>query len=335
MPTNSANSAKATDDSGTNQRIQGTDTFYVIDYIGIPFDRCSEITYSKVVCTVCPEKSDPDCTRITIGGNCICYPGDVGTKTPPLELMKLMINSVLSRRNAKCCTFNISNFYLGTPLDRPEYVRICIGDIPQEFIDEYDLTHHVRDGWVYFQIINGVYGLPQSGILASKLLETRLNAAGYYQLDAKPGLWCHKWRPVMFTLIVGDFGVEYVGLSHAHHLHDVLQTPYEITQNWKGDLYAGINLTWNYSTSSCRLTMKEYIASLLFKYNHPHPKKHQLSPFKATPIFYGAKTQFSPDPDVSPLLSAEGIKHQTHPRHCRRPPLLCPRRRQQTSPCAQ
>eukprot|EP00804_Cyclotella_cryptica_P022730 CCRYP_012518-RA/>CCRYP_012518-RA protein AED:0.44 eAED:0.44 QI:0/0/0/1/0/0/2/0/115 len=115
-----------------------------------------------------------------------------------------MINSVLSRRNAKFCTLDISNFYLGTPLDRPQNT-ICINDIPQEFIDEYDLTHHVRDGWVYFQIVKGVYGLPQSGLLANKLLETRLNTVGYYQLDATPGLSCHKWRPVMFTLIVDDF----------------------------------------------------------------------------------------------------------------------------------
>eukprot|EP00804_Cyclotella_cryptica_P000722 CCRYP_001010-RA/>CCRYP_001010-RA protein AED:0.32 eAED:0.24 QI:0/0/0/1/0.5/0.66/3/0/551 len=163
-----------TDDSCTNQHVQGTNTFYVIDYDDIPFDRRSEITYSKVVCKVHPEKSDPDRTRITIGGNRICYPGD-------------------------------------------------------EFIDEYDLTHHVRDGWVYFQIVKGVYGLPQSGILANKLLETRLNAAGYNQLDATPGHWRHKWQPVMFTLIVNDFGVEYVGLSHAHHLRDILQTHYKIT----------------------------------------------------------------------------------------------------------
>eukprot|EP00804_Cyclotella_cryptica_P021059 CCRYP_019390-RA/>CCRYP_019390-RA protein AED:0.52 eAED:0.46 QI:0/-1/0/1/-1/1/1/0/174 len=43
-------------------------------------------------------------------------------------------------------------------------------------------------------------------------------------------------------------------------------------------------------------------------YNHPLPKKHQLSPFKATPIIYGAKTQFIPDPDDSPPLSAADVK---------------------------
>eukprot|EP00804_Cyclotella_cryptica_P020384 CCRYP_012603-RA/>CCRYP_012603-RA protein AED:0.34 eAED:0.42 QI:0/0/0/1/0/0/2/0/173 len=36
--------------------------------------------------------------------------------------------------------------------------------------------------------------------------------------------------------------------------------------------------------------MEEYVATLLFKYNHPLPKKCQLSPFKANPIVYGAKT---------------------------------------------
>eukprot|EP00804_Cyclotella_cryptica_P025804 CCRYP_002689-RA/>CCRYP_002689-RA protein AED:0.52 eAED:0.52 QI:0/0/0/1/1/1/2/0/298 len=161
-----------TNDSGTNQHVQGTETFYVIDYDDIPFNRCKKITYSKVVCDVCPEKSDPDRICITIGGNRISYPGDVDTKTAPLELVKLMINSGLSHNNTKLCRFNISNFCLSTPLGCPEYIRIRIDDVPQEFISEYNLTHHVRDGWVYFQIIKGVYGLPQSDILANKLLET-------------------------------------------------------------------------------------------------------------------------------------------------------------------
>ncbi len=50
-----------------------------------------------VVCEVHPEKDDPDRTRITIGGNHICYLGDVGTNTASLELVKLLLNSVLSQ----------------------------------------------------------------------------------------------------------------------------------------------------------------------------------------------------------------------------------------------
>eukprot|EP00804_Cyclotella_cryptica_P020382 CCRYP_012604-RA/>CCRYP_012604-RA protein AED:0.40 eAED:0.40 QI:0/-1/0/1/-1/0/1/0/104 len=104
-----------------------------------------------------------------------------------------MINSVLSWKNSKFCTFDISNFYLGTSLDHPECIRIRINDIPQELISKYNLTHRVRNGWVYFQIVKGIKGLPQSSILANKLLEAHLNKASYYQLDATPGLWHHKW----------------------------------------------------------------------------------------------------------------------------------------------
>jgi hypothetical protein len=104
-----------------------------------------------------------------------------------------MINSILSCKHAKFCTFDISNFYLSTPLDRPDYVQIRFNNIPQEFIFEYNLTHHTLEGWVYLKIVKGIYGLLQSGILAKKLLEKHLNDADYYQLDATPGLWRHKW----------------------------------------------------------------------------------------------------------------------------------------------
>ena len=77
-----------------------------------------------------PEKSNPNRTRITIGGNCITFPGDVGTPTASLELAKLVFNSVLSCPGAKFTTFDICNFYLQTPLDRPEYAHIKLSDIP-------------------------------------------------------------------------------------------------------------------------------------------------------------------------------------------------------------
>jgi hypothetical protein len=292
----------------TGTPVDGTDTFHVINFSDIPPDRLKQVCYSNVVCKVRPEKDDPARTRITIAGNRICYPGDVGTKTAPLELVKLLINSVLSRQGAKFCTFDISNFYLQTPLDRPEYIKIKITDIPQEFINEYNLFHHVHNDWVYFEIRKGIYGLPQSGILAQTLLADRLAKKGYYQCECTPGLWRHKWRPVMFTLIVDDFGVEYVGKQHAYHLRDTIKEFYELTENWNGDLYAGINLAWNYSKRTCRLSMADYIETVLTKYNHQRPRRPILSPYKAAPIIYGATAQYTDDDDTSPALDAFGIK---------------------------
>ena len=93
-----------------------------------------------VVCEVKPHKEDPNLTRITVSGSQICYPGDVGTPTGPLYLIKLIINSVLSRRNARFFSFDLKNFYLQTPMEQSEYVRIKFSDIPQEFVKEYDLS---------------------------------------------------------------------------------------------------------------------------------------------------------------------------------------------------
>ena len=76
-----------------------------------------------MVCEYRPDKDDPNMTRITIAGGQILVPFDVSTPTGSIELVKLMINSVLSRQNARFYAFDIKNFYLDTPMEKPEYVR--------------------------------------------------------------------------------------------------------------------------------------------------------------------------------------------------------------------
>ena len=120
----------------TKQRVPGTDAFRVIQYEDIPKYRNKEIIYTKNVCKYRPQKEDPYHTRITIGGNRICYPGEVGTPTVSLEIVKLVINSVLSRRNARFACFVVKKIYLKTPMERPEYARTKVDDIPPEFMEE-------------------------------------------------------------------------------------------------------------------------------------------------------------------------------------------------------
>ena len=90
----------------------------------------------------------------------------------------MIINSVLSRRDAHFLCFDAVNFYLQTTMSNPEYVRIKLSAIPQEIIDEYDLTTYAHNGWIYYEVVRGCYGLPQSGCLANNLLRTRLEKAG-------------------------------------------------------------------------------------------------------------------------------------------------------------
>ena len=146
--------------NGIGKRVEGTNTFYVIKFEDIPKDWLKKICCTSVVCEVRPWKKDLNWTRITICGTNVWYPGDVGTNTSLLELCKLMINGILSRAGAKYVCFDIDFFYLSTPLGRPEYVKIQLSKIPQQFIKEYNLNSSVHKGWVYFEIRFGCYGLP-------------------------------------------------------------------------------------------------------------------------------------------------------------------------------
>ena len=112
-----------------------------------------------------------------MGGIAYVNIGDIVTLTGFLDLAKLLINSVLLRLNAKIMCFDVSKFYLATPIDRSEYVWIKLNNTPQDFIDIYNLIKWEFNGWFYFEIICGCYGLPQSRKLANNLLQKLLNNA--------------------------------------------------------------------------------------------------------------------------------------------------------------
>ena len=113
---------------------------------------------------------------------------------------------------------DVRKFYLNTPLDRFEYLRLHPGIIPEGIFEAYNLQALATDGWVYIEIQKGVYGLPQAGILAKTFLTKRLGIDGYYPCQFMPGLWWNVWQPVNFVLVVYGFGIKYKVLEHANHV---------------------------------------------------------------------------------------------------------------------
>ena len=88
-----------------------------------------------------------------MGGDKVHYPGDVGTPTVDLSLVKVHLNSVISTPGARYMTLDVKNFYLNTPMGRYEYIQIWIDDIPDKIIVEYGLHEKVAaDGHVYVKI---------------------------------------------------------------------------------------------------------------------------------------------------------------------------------------
>jgi hypothetical protein len=113
---------------------------------------------------------EKECTRLTTGGNRNNYPDDCGTPTADMTLLKILVNSIIPTPNAKCIMMDIKDFYLNTPMKRPDYMRLKITDIPNDVIEQYNLKALVtHDRYVYCKISKGMYGLPQAGITGTSL----------------------------------------------------------------------------------------------------------------------------------------------------------------------
>ena len=158
------------------------------------------------------------------------------------------------------------------------------------------------------QIERGMYGLPQAGILANKLLRKRLAPHGYYELPHTPGLWKHVSLPIQFSLVVDDFGVKYVGKQSALHLINALKQSYEIKEDWEGALYCGISLKWNYNERYLDTSMEYYVDKQLKRYKHKLPNKPQHTPLQPAQKQYGMDAQKPIPPDKSPPLNKDDLK---------------------------
>ena len=68
---------------------------------------------------------------------------DCGTPTADLLTVKLLLNSVISTPGAKFMTLGLKDFYLNTPMEWPEFLRMKIDHFPQDVIDHYCLKDKV------------------------------------------------------------------------------------------------------------------------------------------------------------------------------------------------
>ena len=130
--------------------------------------------YGHIVVSYRPEKQDPNQVRLTVGGNRVNYPGDCGTPTTNMCTVKLLLNNIISTPGEKIMSINIKDFHLNNPMPRYEYMRLKLEDLPEDFIEEYNLRDKVtKDGYVNVDIRKGMYGLPQAEILVQELLEKK------------------------------------------------------------------------------------------------------------------------------------------------------------------
>jgi hypothetical protein len=192
-------------------------------------------------------------------------------------------------------------------MDSFEYMRIPIKLILHEIIEQYNLLPLVSDVHVYIEVQKGMYGLPQVGILADQVLSRRLAIHGYHQKKFTRGLWRHVTLPIQFTLVVDDFGVQYVGAEHTQHLMAALETDYTVLKDWTCGIYCVITLNWDYANTYVDLSMPGYTKEALSKFQYPLPKRPQYAPQNWTVPAYGQRIQYAPLPDAAPPATAVEI----------------------------
>jgi Reverse transcriptase (RNA-dependent DNA polymerase) len=286
----------------------GSDTIRFISIKDVP--KHIVPTYARIVSAHRPTKEKPYRMRLTVGGDRVEYNGEVSTKSADLTTVKLMLNSVISTKDARYGTLDVKDLYLNTPMDPSDYVymRIPISAIPQCIIDQYNLTPLIHKGHVYVLVRKGMYGLKQAGCLANDQLTVFLAQDGYHPVPLTPGLWKHDTRNISFTLVVDDFGIKYTNKADFDHLVASLRKHYTISVDETGSKYCGLTIDWDYENRVCEISMPGYIERALLRFQHPTPAEPEQSPHECPVPEYGKKTQYAPDPDLSPALDLSETK---------------------------
>ncbi len=87
-------------------------------------------------------------------------------------------------------------FHINTLMEHFEYMHMPNILISQPFMDDYDILCKTKDGFVFMEIRKGIYGLPQTGILANELLKKQLPNFGYYRVPHSPSLLKNHTKPI-------------------------------------------------------------------------------------------------------------------------------------------
>jgi len=254
--------------------------------------------------------------RGTIGGDQVDFDGDTAAYTASMPTLKILLNAVVSTKNAKFATADIKDYYLGTPLTdkygRPavEYMRIQMDFIPADVQALYNLADIEHHGAVYMEISKSIYGLPQSGRQSQDRLVKHLRAHDYIQCRNTPSLFRHKTRGIAFTLVVDDFGIMYTEEADLDHFLTTLRLQYEITEDRDvKQKYVGITIEHDRKANTISLSMPGYIEKALARFQMTDARKAS-SPAIYTPPEYGAKIHFDEVEDDTPITAEEKTRIQ-------------------------
>ena len=251
--------------------------------------------------------------RGTYGGDKGDYKGPTAAETADITTVKVLLNSVISDPQANWLTTDICDYYLGTPMDTPEFMRVPVKYIPEATMLKHQLAGLVHNNAVIMQLNKGIYGLKQAGRLAQQRLVAHLAEHGYEQTEHTPCLFKHITNSVTFTLVVDDFGVKYTSRADATHLLDTLERLYKIKTNWTGDAYIGFDIKLDRcprtNVRRATMSMPRYILNALKRFK-PTGGDPVYNPSDYRPGKHTALQKPTPQDTSAPATPEETLRIQ-------------------------
>ena len=167
---------------------------------------------------------------------------------------------------------------------------------------------------------NVMLGLKQARRIANERHTKHLQKYGHAPCPHTPALWRHNTLPIVFTLVVNDFGVKYTGKHNVDHLINALCELYTITVDQIGSLYYVLTLAWDYALGHVGISMPNYIKQTLQKIQTSSgPKTRVYTPKMEAVCLW---RQSKPCQCRGKQTRPPSLIYHPHPNGCRNYPLL-------------
>ena len=242
--------------------------------------------------------------RGTYGGDGSDYSGDRSSYTADMQTIKILLNAIVSE-DANYCTADIGDFYLGSTLERDEFMWLSRAQVPADIQSDYASKITWVGDKTMVRITKGIYGLPQAGRLAFEKLSRLLKKHDYAACRNSPCLFKHATNGVVFTLVVDDFAIKYTDKASVDHLFAAIREEYRLEVDWAGSKYIGMSVDYNRKARWIDIWMPGYVAAALKRFGVIPSTKPTHSPMLHTPVVYGKQQQLAETDDSPPATEAQ------------------------------
>ena len=162
--------------------------------------------------------------------------------------------------------------------------------VPQEFTDLYQLRDKIKNGFVYFKIICGMYGLVEAGVLANKLMKERLKITTMLNsttLLAFSSIYLNQFGSPLKWMIL-------VSITLASTMPYTWSPSLNPTMIWRqtGQGVCTMASDWSGTRSKDMLTCicPRMSRKKLIEYEYIPPKQPHYCPHQPDPIKYGTNS---------------------------------------------